>query len=185
MKSYYQYRYASPVTSNPTDAERNLVPFTSNSFHCSASAEVFTDGWPDWQEGGGGVGGLLTTVTLMRDMERGVQGLETAGNENRMWTIMVILNNNYIKIPYTKWQVKMRNIYISINTTNALLYCWDIIIKKRKAKLELLMSHYYPAAHWSVNKASVVPVATGRHTWLIRKCCLMVPRLCGTLKRTV
>lgn len=136
MKSYYQYRYASPVTSNPTDAERNLVPFTSNSFHCSASAEVFTDGWPDWQEGEGGVeGGLLTTVTLMRDMERGVQGLETAGNENRMWTIMVILNNNYIKIPYTKWQVKMRNIYISINTTNALLYCWDIIIKNERPNL--------------------------------------------------
>lgn len=183
-----------PIISTAMLALWHQTPLMQNAIWCRLPATRFTvqllqrcslmGGLTD-RRGKRGWDGLLTTVTLMRDMERGVQGLETAGNENRMWTIMVILNNNYIKILYTKWQVKMRNIYISINTTNALLYYWDIIIKKRKAKLELLMSHYYPATHWSVNKASVVPVATGRHTWLIRKCCLMVPRLCGTLKRTV
>lgn len=133
-----------PIISTAMLALWHQTPLMQNAIWCRLPATRFTvqllqrcslmGGLTD-RRGKRGWDGLLTTVTLMRDMERGVQGLETAGNENRMWTIMVILNNNYIKIPYTKWQVKMRNIYISINTTNALLYCWDIIIKNERPNL--------------------------------------------------
>lgn len=57
VKSYYQCRYASPVTSNPIDAERN-----GNLLHSSATAEVLTDGWPGWQGAG-----EMTLVALMTD----------------------------------------------------------------------------------------------------------------------